>query len=1211
MNLLDLRTVFIGYSINNAICAVVMALLWRQNHRRSPELGFWLANFILQFISIVLITLRGIVPDFLSIVVANVVGIAGLMLLFIGLERFVNKPGAQFHNYVLLALFTLIHIYFTYSQPNLAARNINYSAAISLVCFQAAWLMLHRVDASMRSETTNVGFVFAAFLITSVFRIFLDSNTSISNNIFESGTANILAILALQVLSLSLTFALLLMINHRLVAGLENDIAARKQAQEAAHESEIKWRSLFEILPVGVSVINSTGTVTDLNLALSQILDISLEGILHGNYKGRKYLRPDNTFLPPAEFPSIRAVKEQKIIKNVEIGVEKENGTVIWTNVSAVPLSYAAGSVIVTADITALKRSEKALSDITERLDLATRSAQLGIWDWDIQNDQLIWDQQMLKLYGIDQEHFLGAYLTWLNGIHPDDRAHSDEVSKKAVNGEMEYGTEFRVVWPDGSIHWLKADGQVIRDENGQAIRMVGVNYDITERKNAEEKLQKAYDNLNTAQRVAHVGSQEHDLTTNRLHWSEEALRIFGTPPGNFSESSNDFFNRIHPDDRDRVVAIIAQAYQSKKGTAFEHRILRSDGSVRYVEEQFDLVFNEKGDHIGDIGTIQDITERTQAAKSLSDAKWRLESIIQGTNVGTWEWNVQTGEAIFNEVWAEILGYTLAELAPISIKTWEALAHPDDLKQSEELLERHFAGELHFYDFESRMKHKDGHWVWVHDRGSVITHTSDGKPLMMFGTHTDITVRKQMDDQIRESEEKFSIAFHNIPDAVLITSLADGKIIEVNEGFFRISKLSSEEIRGKTFRDLNLWNETDRETLVAGLQKDGHVRNIETNFRIKTGQSIFGLLSSEIIKVQGLMCVLTIFRDLTEYKQAQELVIRQSEHLRILYEASRRLNRTLDLGDIYQAVCDFMSINTPNDSFVISSFNNETQLITCNAIWSEDHWLDVKSFPPIPLEPEGKGTQSLVIRSGQSMLINDYLTHFKSAQKAYYVDSMKSEVFEEASEGEEVIRSAMIVPLKIGNQVTGVIQVMSLRENAYTQDQLNLLDSLTIHIASAEQNALLFNRLQTELTTRKQIDASLYASEARYRALVENLGEGVGLVNPEEQFTFTNPAADEIFGLQPGGLLGRNLREFTTLDRFGVIRDQTSHRMSGAKSVYELEICCPDGEKRDLLVSAVPQFDSLGVFTGTFGVFRDITERKQTELSLQRRLMELEIVNKL
>jgi PAS domain S-box-containing protein len=149
-----------------------------------------------------------------------------------------------------------------------------------------------------------------------------------------------------------------------------------------------------------------------------------------------------------------------------------------------------------------------------------------------------------------------------------------------------------------------------------------------------------------------------------------------------------------------------------------------------------------------------DITERKAAERRLREERQRLASIIRGTNVGTWEWNVQTGETVFNDIWAQIVGYTLDELAPVSIKTWEALAHPDDLRQAGELLERHFSGERPFYDCQVRMKHKEGHWVWVHDRGQVVTWTADGNPLMMFGTHADITDRKRAEEDLLETNRQ-------------------------------------------------------------------------------------------------------------------------------------------------------------------------------------------------------------------------------------------------------------------------------------------------------------------------------------------------------------------------------------------------------------------------------------------------------------------------
>ncbi len=144
-----------------------------------------------------------------------------------------------------------------------------------------------------------------------------------------------------------------------------------------------------------------------------------------------------------------------------------------------------------------------------------------------------------------------------------------------------------------------------------------------------------------------------------------------------------------------------------------------------------------------------EVVERRRAEDSLQEERERLTGIIKGANVGTWEWNVQTGETVFNSRWAEIIGYTLVEISPTSIETWLKFSHPDDLKVSDELLQRHFRGDFDYYECEIRMKHRDGHWVWVLDRGMVDTWTNNRRPVLMRGTHTDITERKQATEALK------------------------------------------------------------------------------------------------------------------------------------------------------------------------------------------------------------------------------------------------------------------------------------------------------------------------------------------------------------------------------------------------------------------------------------------------------------------------------
>ena len=141
--------------------------------------------------------------------------------------------------------------------------------------------------------------------------------------------------------------------------------------------------------------------------------------------------------------------------------------------------------------------------------------------------------------------------------------------------------------------------------------------------------------------------------------------------------------------------------------------------------------------------------ERKYWEKLIRESQEQLDLAIRGTNAGLWDWHVQTGQAVFNRRWAEIIGYSLDELEPISIRTWIDHCHPDDVKISNEELEKHFTGEKPHYTCECRMRHKSGSWIWVSDRGKVVQWDDDGKPLRMVGTHIDITEKKHYEAVIQ------------------------------------------------------------------------------------------------------------------------------------------------------------------------------------------------------------------------------------------------------------------------------------------------------------------------------------------------------------------------------------------------------------------------------------------------------------------------------
>lgn len=151
--------------------------------------------------------------------------------------------------------------------------------------------------------------------------------------------------------------------------------------------------------------------------------------------------------------------------------------------------------------------------------------------------------------------------------------------------------------------------------------------------------------------------------------------------------------------------------------------------------------------------TSSNIIRIKKSKSELQNEKQRLASIIQGINAGTWEWNLQSRQAIVNETWAKLIGYQLQELEPITIDTWEKLTHPEDHQVSVKKLQAHLDGQSPSYEVEIRMKHKKGHWVWIQDIGQVITRTNNGKPLMMYGTHTDISITKKTAHELQQANQ--------------------------------------------------------------------------------------------------------------------------------------------------------------------------------------------------------------------------------------------------------------------------------------------------------------------------------------------------------------------------------------------------------------------------------------------------------------------------
>jgi PAS domain S-box-containing protein len=263
----------------------------------------------------------------------------------------------------------------------------------------------------------------------------------------------------------------------------------RKQQEDALRKSEEKYRLLIENSHDIIYTLNLDGVFTFVSPSWTTLLGHPVDQVVGQPFQ--QFIHPDDLAECMARVRS--AIETGHRQEGIEYRVRHIDGSWYWHATSAVLLKDQAGAVVgcegAARDITGRKQAEERLREVTDRLMLAARAGAVGIWDYDVAGDRLVWDDQMLRLYGIARDQFSGAYEAWQAGVHPEDRRRADEEFQLALRGEREYDTEFRVVWTDGSVHSIRALALVQRDASGQPLRITGTNWDITSQKQAADDL--------------------------------------------------------------------------------------------------------------------------------------------------------------------------------------------------------------------------------------------------------------------------------------------------------------------------------------------------------------------------------------------------------------------------------------------------------------------------------------------------------------------------------------------------------------------------------------------------------------------------------------------------------------------------------------------------------------------------------------------------
>jgi|SRR5579862_1046699 len=255
---------------------------------------------------------------------------------------------------------------------------------------------------------------------------------------------------------------------------------------------------------------------------------------------------------------------------------------------------------------------------VNDQLRLAMESGKSVGWDWDIKSGRDTWFGDLKTMFGITSDTFVGHVEDFHRSVHPDDHGKVSKALSDAMRSHEPYASEFRILWPDGTVRWISANGKFYYSRHGRPERMLGMAVDITERKHADAALREREVELTEAQRLAQVGSWQWDPATDTVVWSEELYRMAGRDPNLPAVTFKDHHQLYSPESWGKLRYAVEEALRTGAAYELELEMLPSDGTRRWLMARGEVQRDTKGSIVRLRGTVQDISERKLAEEALS-----------------------------------------------------------------------------------------------------------------------------------------------------------------------------------------------------------------------------------------------------------------------------------------------------------------------------------------------------------------------------------------------------------------------------------------------------------------------------------------------------------------------------------------------------------------------------------------------------------------
>jgi two-component system cell cycle sensor histidine kinase/response regulator CckA len=683
--------------------------------------------------------------------------------------------------------------------------------------------------------------------------------------------------------------------HHELRSTIETALY-KHEADKKVREREKRYHTLIDSMAEGAILQDCQYIIYSYNSAAERILGVSLDLVVGKSSFDIAWstIKEDGSPYPVEEHPSTITLQTGKPFSGCIMGIVLDEG-VRWISINTRPLFTGHEKlpymvVISFADITDLKNAEKALRESCRRLEQSQHIARIGTWEWHVKTGETYWSDEVYRIFGLEPGSAIPSYELAQRLTHPDDKDMWREYVSRALKEECSFELEYRAVRVDGTVIWIRNEGEINRNLNGEPIRILGTAQDISMRKKTEEALVRSKEELRLSLDATTDGIWKWNFQTNELEFSPNYYTMLGYQPDEFPPTYENWVELIHPDDRSRALEV-ATTYLKTKPDFYENefRVRTRTGEYRWIHTRARVVERDpNGEAVRMIGSHADITENKKAEEELRESEEKYRTLFEESFDGLFITSPDGKILDMNKKGVKMFGYdTKEEILCLDLER-DVYAHPPDRKRILSMVNSQGSAE-----YEVVVKKKSGEEMITYCSLTVVRNDI-GNTTSYRGIIRDITQRKKDEEALRTSEAQLSNAMEMARLGHWELDVLN-KEFTFNDQFYKLFRTTAEQVGGYKMSledyarrflhpdDISVVSDETRKAI----ETDDPFFSRELEHRIVYDDGDIGYITVRffVVKDDQGRTVKTygVNQDITERKKAEEaLRVKEEEYRRVI-----------------------------------------------------------------------------------------------------------------------------------------------------------------------------------------------------------------------------------------------------------------------------------------------------------------------------------------